>query len=209
MSIELVRLSNHLILCCPLLLLPSIINNKNLKIEKNYKKKKIATQFCKRVHGTKKIRCRSLPCTQAGLVFHRTPEPQSEALKEHPGNPLVVQWLRLDTLTDRSGSIPGQGTKIPQALRHGKKKKKNTQYRCRDILNSLEATSGASWLLGGAWGNTERGSAYPLPHLHPLHLQSLIRSASLGCTLCMRHRHKMSLKEHHGIKITHIHLQNH
>ena len=111
----------------------------------------MATQFCKRVHGTKKIRCRSLPCTQAGLVFHRTPEPQSEALKEHPGNPLVVQWLRLDTLTDRSGSIPGQGTKIPQALRHGKTKTKtktkNTQYRCRDILNSLEATSGASW-----WG---------------------------------------------------------
>ena len=128
MSVELVRLSNHLILCCPLLLLPSIINNKNFKIEKIIKKKKeIATQFCKRVHGTKKIRCRSLPCTQAGLVFHRTPEPQSEALKEHPGNSLVVQWLRLDTLTDRSGSMPGQGTKIPQALRHGKKKQKQKQ----------------------------------------------------------------------------------
>ena len=84
MSIESVRLSNHLILCCPLLL-SSIINNKNLKIEKIIKKKKIATQFCKRVPGTKNIRCRSLPCTQAGLVFYRTPEPQSGALKEHPG----------------------------------------------------------------------------------------------------------------------------
>ena len=41
------------------------------------------------------------------------------------GNSLVVQWLGLWALTAKGlGLIPGQGTKIPQALWHGKKKKK-------------------------------------------------------------------------------------
>ena len=39
-------------------------------------------------------------------------------------NPLAVQWLGLHTLTAKGpGSIPGRGTKIPQAMRHGQKKR--------------------------------------------------------------------------------------
>ena len=37
----------------------------------------------------------------------------------------MVQWLRLCALTlEGLGSIPGWGTKIPQAMWHGRKKKK-------------------------------------------------------------------------------------
>ena len=40
------------------------------------------------------------------------------------GNSLVVQWLGLHAPTARSpGSIPGEGTKIPQAMQSGPKKK--------------------------------------------------------------------------------------
>ena len=40
-------------------------------------------------------------------------------------NSLAIQWLGLGALTDKgAGSIPGQGTKIPQAARHSQKKKK-------------------------------------------------------------------------------------
>ena len=40
------------------------------------------------------------------------------------GNSLVVQWLGLRAFTaEGSGSIPGQGTKIPQAVWQGQKKK--------------------------------------------------------------------------------------
>ena len=35
---------------------------------------------------------------------------------------LVVQWLRLCSSSARGmGSIPGHGTKIPEAMRHGQK----------------------------------------------------------------------------------------
>ena len=41
------------------------------------------------------------------------------------GASLVVQWLRLRTSTaGGTGSIPGQGTKIPHAVWHSQKKKK-------------------------------------------------------------------------------------
>ena len=41
------------------------------------------------------------------------------------GDSLVVQWLGLGTFTAKGqGSIPDQGTKIPQATQCGKKKKK-------------------------------------------------------------------------------------
>ena len=41
--------------------------------------------------------------------------------KKPPGTPLVVQWLGLHDLTAKGlGSIPGQGTKIPQDAQHGK-----------------------------------------------------------------------------------------
>ena len=38
------------------------------------------------------------------------------------GNSLAVQWLGLGAFTAMGlGSIPGQGTKIPQAVQHGQK----------------------------------------------------------------------------------------
>ena len=41
------------------------------------------------------------------------------------GNSLAVQWLGLGTLTaEGPGSIPGRGTKIPQAMCHGQNNKK-------------------------------------------------------------------------------------
>ena len=44
------------------------------------------------------------------------------------GDSLVVQWLGLCTFTaEGTDSIPGQGTKILQAMQCGKKKKKAIQ----------------------------------------------------------------------------------
>ena len=40
------------------------------------------------------------------------------------GNSLVVQWLGLNAFTAKGlGSIPGQGTKIPQVASRGQKKR--------------------------------------------------------------------------------------
>ena len=52
------------------------------------------------------------------------------------GNSLAVQWLGLCTLTAEGpgeglGSIPGQGTKIPQAAWHGQKTKEGGQKKKR------------------------------------------------------------------------------
>ena len=44
--------------------------------------------------------------------------------KIYGGTSLVVQWLRLRASTaGGTGSIPGQGTKIPHAVPHGQKRK--------------------------------------------------------------------------------------
>ena len=41
----------------------------------------------------------------------------------NPGNALAVRWLGFLTLTAEGlGSVPGQGTNIPHAVRHGQKK---------------------------------------------------------------------------------------
>ena len=43
---------------------------------------------------------------------------------------MAVQWLRLGAFTAVGlGSIPGQGTKILQALWHEKEKKKRRQFK--------------------------------------------------------------------------------
>ena len=48
------------------------------------------------------------------------PTPRIPCSKQILGNPLVVQWLGLCASTATgAGSIPGGGTRIPQALRHG------------------------------------------------------------------------------------------
>ena len=53
-----------------------------------------------------------------------------------PGNSLAVQWLGCRALTaEGPSSIPGQGTKIPQALQHGQRKKKI----CPFLLLSLHS----------------------------------------------------------------------
>ena len=45
-------------------------------------------------------------------------------LKNQTGNSLAVQWLGLRTrIAKGPGSIPGRGTKIPQAMQSGQKKK--------------------------------------------------------------------------------------
>ena len=54
---------------------------------------------------------------------------KSDALGDSPGGPVVKS---LSFLCKGAGLVPGQGTKIPQASRHGFKKgffKK--QYRCQ------------------------------------------------------------------------------
>ena len=55
---------------------------------------------------------------------------------ENSGTSLAVRWLRHRSSTaGGTGSIPGQGTKIPHAAQHGqkiekrKKKRKFKQYR--------------------------------------------------------------------------------
>ena len=49
-------------------------------------------------------------------------------LKTATGKSPVVQWLALHAFTaEGPGSIPGQGTKIPQAAWHGQKKKEATK----------------------------------------------------------------------------------
>ena len=46
------------------------------------------------------------------------------------GSSLVVQWLGLHALTAKGpGSIPGQGTKIPRAVRCGQKKEKKKKRK--------------------------------------------------------------------------------
>ena len=57
--------------------------------------------------------------------------------KETTGNPLVVQRLGLHALTDKGpGSIPGWGTKIPQAVQHSQKNNNKINYRQLQIAGS-------------------------------------------------------------------------
>ena len=45
------------------------------------------------------------------------------------GTFLAVQWLRFyASSSGGTGSVPGQGTKIPHATQHGKKKKKKKVF---------------------------------------------------------------------------------
>ena len=59
------------------------------------------------------------------------------------GNSLAVQWLGLCTFTaEGTGSIPGRGTKIPQATWHGQKQQQQRKKRevafIKTKLNVLE-----------------------------------------------------------------------
>ena len=51
------------------------------------------------------------------------------------GTFLAVQWLRFyASSSGGTGSVPGQGTKIPHATQHGKKKKKKYLLNCCSVL---------------------------------------------------------------------------
>ena len=59
---------------------------------------------------------------------------------EHLGKSLAVQLLGLGVfIAVGPGSIPGRGTKIPQAMQRGQKKKKklNTYNVLRTVLSTL------------------------------------------------------------------------
>ena len=57
------------------------------------------------------------------------------------GNSLVVQWLGLHAPTARSpGSIPGEGTKIPQAMQSGPKKKVLKSLKIFNLLVSAASS---------------------------------------------------------------------
>ena len=50
----------------------------------------------------------------------------------------MVQWLRFCASNARgAGSSPGWGTKIPHAVRHGQKKKKQLYSRKRHVTDKL------------------------------------------------------------------------
>ena len=58
-------------------------------------------------------------------------------LEEREGTSLAVQWLGLRAFTaGGTGSIPGQGTKIPHAMVRPKKKKKKIEERETDAESS-------------------------------------------------------------------------
>ena len=60
------------------------------------------------------------------------------------GTSLVVQWLGLGAFTAMApGSIPGRGTKILQAARHGQKKKKKKKKKTRGFYPLGRKTVGS------------------------------------------------------------------
>ena len=87
----------------------------------------------------KETRC--LPFCLMGRIFLNTEEVRKR-------NSLAVQWLGLDALTaEGPGLIPGWRTKIPQAVRHGQKKKKVRKKRNqhRDKNPKLDHTKDVAW----------------------------------------------------------------
>ena len=75
--------------------------------------------------------------------------------KVNKGIFMVVQWLRLQaSIAEGAGSIAGSGTKIPYAMQHGKKKKKERE----------KCFHGKVFFVSG--------SLFPLPHFIPSVLSS-------------------------------------
>ena len=66
------------------------------------------------------------------MKYHLTPVRMAIIKKSTNRNSLVVQWLGLSaSTTGGTGLIPDQGTKIPHAMRHSpKKKKESTNNKC-------------------------------------------------------------------------------
>ena len=56
----------------------------------------------------------------------------------------MVQWLGLCTATEGDqDSIPGEGTKIPQATQHGQNLKKEKRERTGNLNSGVEWSSGS------------------------------------------------------------------
>ena len=126
-SIESVMLSNHLILCCPLILLPSVFPS--IRIFSN--------ESALHVTWPKYWSFSISPTNEySGLTSFRTDWFDRLAVqgtlksltcfmeffkKKSWGNPLVAQWLGLQGSTAAdAGSIPGLGTKTLKATVHPK-----------------------------------------------------------------------------------------
>ena len=97
MSVESVKPSNHLILCCPLLFMPSY------QLVKSLQPYEI---------GIIIIPILTIEHWDSGRYF--TTISRLVKTRTWRGTPLVVQWLRICNAGD-VGSIPGRGTKIPHS----------------------------------------------------------------------------------------------
>ena len=72
---------------------------------------------------------------------------------------LLVQWFGLHALTaEGMGSIPSQGTQIPQAAWHSQKKKKPTETALKACLSPVLLM--INRLVRGAWGSCSRERKY-------------------------------------------------
>ena len=72
---------------------------------------------------------------------------------------MVVQWLRLRTSTaGGTGSIPGQGTKIPQAAQHCQNKQTNKQTK------NFTACKGENYNQSAMWDKNIYGTSLPISH---------------------------------------------
>ena len=102
------------------------------------------------------------------------------------GNSLVVQWLGLCTFTAEGvGSVPGWGTKIPQAVRRGQKEKKK-KFRLMFVDGSKQ--SGVKMRLLSVlqlksetnWGDSGPQLCYRVALLNVRVAASMCRSPGVG-----------------------------
>ena len=100
------------------------------------------------------------------------------------GTSPMVQWLRLRASdTADVGSIPGRGTKIPHATRHGQKQRNKQKCPVVKFKSSacLQGCRGSAWVATGAWTPVwavtacawvSEGASWLVPHsiLSEIHL---------------------------------------
>ena len=121
MSIELVMPANHLILCCPLLLLPSIFSSIRIFPNESLLSIRWPEYWSFSISPSNEY---------SGLISFRIDwfdllAAQGTLKSLLQGTSLMVQWLRLCASNAGGvGLIPGQGTMIPHAGRHKNLKKK-------------------------------------------------------------------------------------
>ena len=161
-SIESVMPSSHLILCRPLLLLPPIpscirVFSNELTLRMRWPKYwsfSFSIIPSKEIPGLISFRMDWLDLlavqgTLKSLLQHHSSKASvlwhsaylwNMSIASKQGIPLVVLWLRFHA-SNAGGkdSIPGQGTKIPQAVWHGQKKKAEIKKKKRITLKKKES----------------------------------------------------------------------